>query len=111
MKYTKTIFFYLNDEELYDLDEEADLAGITRSQYVRRCINETVMKPTVNINYCEFIRETNELIERFRVVADRAWHSKVLDVPMFRKVIRDTQILMSKINDELTKEINNEKQK
>ncbi len=106
MKYTKTLFFYLNNEELKDLDEEVDLAGITRSQYVRRCINETVMKHTVNISYCEFIRETNELIERFRVVADRAWHSRVLDVPMFRKVIQDTQILMTKINDELIKEIN-----
>lgn len=111
MKYTKTIFFYLNDEELKDLDEEADLAGITRSQYVRRCINETVMKPTVNINYVELTNETSDLVERFRVVVDRAWHSKVIDVPMFRKVIRDTQILMTKINDELTKEINHEKQK
>ena len=111
MKYTKIIFFYLNDEELNDLDEEADLAGITRSQYVRRCINETVMKPTVNINYVELTNEASELVERFKIVADRAWHSKVIDVPMFRKVIRDTQILMSKINDELTKEINHEKQK
>ena len=111
MKYTKTIFFYLNDEELNDLDEKADLAGITRSQYVRRCINETVMKPTVNINYVELTNEANELIERFRVVADRAWHSRVLDVPMFRKVIQDTQILMTNIKNELIKEINHEKQK
>ena len=111
MKYTKAIFFYLNDEELNDLDKEADLARTTRSQYVRRCINETIMKPTVNINYVELTNEASELVERFRVVADRAWHSKVLDIPMFRKVIRDTQILMSKINDELTKEINHEKQK
>lgn len=111
MKYCKTIFFYLNDEELNDLDEEADIAGITRSQYVRRCINETVMKPTVNINYVELTNEASELVERFIVVADRAWHSRVLDVPMFRKVIQDTQILMTKINDELTKEINYEKQK
>ena len=111
MKYTKTLLFYLNDEELNNLDEEADLAGITRSQYVRRCINETVMRPTVNINYVELTNEASELIEQFRVVADRAWHSKVLDVPMFKKVIRDEQILMSKINDELTKEINHEKQK
>ena len=111
MKYCKTIFFYLNDEELNDLDEEVDVAGVTRSEYVRRCINETVMKPTVNINYVELTNEASELVERFRVVADRAWHSKVLDVPMFRKVILDTQILMSKINDELTKEINHEKQK
>ena len=111
MKYTKTIFFYLNDEELNDLDEEADIAGITRSEYVRRCINETVMKPTVNINYCELTSEVNELIERFRVVADRAWHSRVLDVPMFRKVIQDTQILMTNIKNELIKEINHEKQK
>ena len=28
MKYTKTIFFYLDDEELNDLDEEADVAGL-----------------------------------------------------------------------------------
>ena len=111
MKYTKTIFFYLYDEELKDLDEKADLAGITRSEYVRRCINETVMKPTVNINYVEFIREATDIIERFRVVADRAWHSRVLDVPMFRKVIQDTQILMTNIKNELTKEINYEKQK
>ena len=111
MKYTKTIFFYLNDEELNDLDEEADIAGITRSEYVRRCINETVMKPTVNINYCELSREATELVERFRVVADRAWHSRVLDVPMFRKVIQDTQILMTNIKNELIKEINHEKQK
>ena len=111
MKYTKTIFFYLNDEELKDLDDEADLAGITRSQYVRRCISETVMKPTVNINYVELTNEATELVERFRVVVDRAWHSKVLDVPMFRKVIRDIKTLMTKINDELTKEINYEKQK
>ena len=111
MKYTKTIFFYLNDEELNNLDEKADLAGITRSEYVRRCINETVMKPTVNINYVELTNEANELIERFRVVADRAWHSRVLDVPMFRKVIQDTQILMTNIKNELIKEINHEKQK
>ena len=111
MKYTKTIFFYLNDEELKDLDDEADLAGITRSQYVRRCISETVMKPTVNINYVELTNEATELVERFRVVVDRAWHSKVLDVPMFRKVIRDIKTHMTKINDELTKEINYEKQK
>lgn len=104
MKYTKTIFFYLNDEE-------ADLAGVTRSEYVRRCINETVMKPMVKINYSELAREATDIIERFRVVADRAWHSRVLDVPMFRKVIRDTQILMSKIKNELTKEIKHEKQK
>ena len=51
MKYAKTLFFYLNDEELKALDEEADVAGVTRSEYVRRCINETVMKSTVNINY------------------------------------------------------------
>ena len=111
MKYTKTIFFYLNDEELNDLDKKADLAGITRSEYVRRYINETVMKPTVNINYVELTNEANELIERFRVVADRAWHSRVLDVPMFRKVIQDTQILMTNIKNELIKEINHEKQK
>ena len=111
MKYTKTIFFYLNDEELNDLDKKADLAGITRSEYVRRCINETVMKPTVNINYVELTNEANELIERFRVVADRARHSRVLDVPMFRKVIQDTQILMTNIKNELIKEINHEKQK
>ena len=111
MKYTKTIFFYLDDEELKDLDEEADIAGITRSEYVRRCINETVMKPTVNINYVEFTREATDIIERFRVVADRAWHSRVLDVPMFRKVIQDTQILMTNIKNELIKEINHEKQK
>jgi len=43
MKYTKTIFFYLDDEELNDLDEEADVAGVTRSEYVRRCINKTVI--------------------------------------------------------------------
>ena len=111
MKYTKTIFFYLNDKELNELDEEADVAGVTRSEYVRRCINETVMKPTVNINYVELTNEANELIERFRVVADHAWHSKVLDVPIFRKAIQDTQILMTKIKNELTKEINHEKQK
>ena len=111
MKYTKTIFFYLNDEELKDLDEESDIAGITRSEYVRRYINETVMKPTVNINYVELTNEATGLVEQIRVVADRAWHSKVLDVPMFRKVIRDTETLMIKINDELTKEINHEKQK
>ena len=111
MKYTKTIFFYLDDEELNDLDEEADMAGITHSQYVRRCINETVMKPMVKINYVEITREATELVERFRVVADRAWHSRVLDVPMFRKVIQDTQILMTNIKNELIKEINHEKQK
>ena len=111
MKYTKTIFFYLDDEELNDLDEEADLAGITRSQYVRRCINETVMKPTVSINYRELNHEASELVERFRVIADRAWHSKVLDVPMFRKAILDTETLMTKIKNELTKEINHENKK
>lgn len=111
MKYTKTIFFYLNDEELKDLDEEAGMAGVTRSEYVRRRINETVMKPMVKINYVELTNEASELVERFRVVADRAWHSRVLDVPMFRKVIQDTQILMTNIKNELIKEINHEKQK
>ena len=49
MKYTKTIFFYLNDEELNELDEDADMAGVTRSEYIRRCINETLKAEGINI--------------------------------------------------------------
>ena len=77
------------------------MAGVTRSEYVRRCINETVMKPMVKINYVEITREATELVERFRVVADRAWHSRVLDVPMFRKVIQDTQRYVAHIVSEV----------
>ena len=103
MKLTKTLYCYLDDEELKELDSDAASLRLTRSEYVRKQIRESKMKPTPIMNYTSFIQILNPILDRVESVADRLWHKVVFDVPMLREALRDIENLISEIKKEMKK--------
>ncbi len=103
MKFTKTLYCYLDDEELKELDSDAASLRLTRSEFVRKQIRESEMMPTPKMSYTEFILTLNSILDRVESVADRLWHKVVFDVPMLRDALRDIEELIPKIEKELKK--------
>ena len=103
MKLTKTLYCYLDEEELKELDSDAASLRLTRSEYVRKQIRESQMIPTPKMNYTEFTLTLNPILDRLESVADRLWHNTVFDVPMLRGALRDIEELIPKIEKEMKK--------
>ena len=101
MKLTKTLYCYLDDEELKELDTDASSLRLTRSEYVRKQIRESKMIPTPIMNYTSFIQILNPILDRVESVADRLWHKVVFDVPMLREALKDIEELIPKIEKEM----------
>ena len=101
MKLTKTLYCYLDDEELKELDTDASSLRLTRSEYVRKQIRESEMIPTPIMNCTSFIQTLNPILDRVESVADRLWHKVVFDVPMLREALRDIEKLIPKIEKEM----------
>ncbi len=103
MKLTKTLYCYLDDEELSELDSDAASLRLTRSEFVRKQIRESEMIPTPKMNYTAFTLTLISILDRLESVADRLWHKVVFDVPMLRGALRDIEKLISKIEKEMKK--------
>lgn len=103
MKLTKTLYCYLDDEELKELDMDAASLRLTRSEYVRKQIRESEMIHSPKMSYTEFTLTLNSILDRVKSVADRLWHKVVFDVPMLREALRDIEELISKIEKEMKK--------
>ena len=103
MKLTKTLYCYLDDEELKELDMDAASLRLTRSEYVRKQIRESKMIPTPKMNYTEFTLTLKLILDRVESVADRLWHKIVFDVPMLRGALRDIEKLIPEIKKEMKK--------
>ena len=101
MKLTKTLYCYLDDEELSELDMDAASLRLTRSEYVRKQIKESKMIPTPKMNYAAFTKTLNSILDRVKSVADRLWHKIVFDVPMLREALRNIEKLIPKIEKEM----------
>ena len=101
IKLTKTLYCYLDDEELKELDSDAASLKLTRSEFVRKQIRESKMKPTPIMNYTSFIQTLNPILDRVESVADLLWHKVVFDVPMLREALRDIDKLIPKIKKEM----------
>ena len=101
MKFTKTLYCYLDDEELKELDMDAASLRLTRSEYVRKQIRESEMIPTPKMNYTAFTLTLISILDRLESVADRLWHKVVFDVPMLRGALRDVEELILKIEKEM----------
>lgn len=101
MKLTKTLYCYLDDEELSELDSDAASLRLTWSEFVRKQIRESEMIPTPIMNYTEFTLTLNSILDRVESVADRLWHEVVFDVPMLREALRDIEKLIPKIEKEM----------
>jgi len=95
MKLTKTLYCYLDDEELKELDTDASSLRLTRSEYVRKQIRESKMIPTPKMNYTEFTLILKLILDRVESVADRLWHKVVFDVQMLREALRDIEELIT----------------
>ena len=103
MKLTKTLYCYLDDEELKELDSDAASLRLTRSEFVRKQIRESEMIPTPKMNYAAYTLTLKSVLDRVKSVADRLWHKVVFDVPMLREALRDIEELILKIEKELKK--------
>ena len=101
MKLTKTLYCYLDDKELKELDSNAASLRLTRSEYVRKQIRESEMIPTPKMNYTEFTLALKLILDRVESVADRLWHKVVFDVPMLRGALRDIEKLIPEIKKEM----------
>ncbi len=101
MKLTKTLYCYLDDEELKELDSDASSLRLTRSEYVRKQIRESEMIPTLKMNYTAFTLTLSSILDRVESVADRLWHKVVFDVPMLRGALRDIEKLIPEIKKEI----------
>lgn len=101
MKLAKTLYCYLDDEELKELDSDAASLRLTRSEFVRKQIRESEMIPTLIMNYTSFIQTLNPILDRVESVADRLWHKVVFDVPLLRGALRDIEELIPKIKKEM----------
>ena len=66
MKLTKTLYCYLDDEELKDLDSDAASLRLTRSEFVRKQIRESEIIPTPIMNYTSFIQTLNPILDRLK---------------------------------------------
>lgn len=103
MKLTKTLYCYLDDKELKELDSDASSLRLTRSEFVRKQIRESEMIPTPKMNYTSFIQTFNSILDRVESVADRLWHKVVFDVPMLREALRDIEKQIPEIKKEMKK--------
>lgn len=101
MKLAKTLYCYLDDEELKELDTDAASSGLTRSEFVRKQIRESEMIPTPKMNYVAYTLTLKSIFDRVESVADRLWHKIVFDVPMLREALRDIEKLIPKIEKEM----------
>ena len=101
MKLTKTLYCYLDDEELSELDSDAASLRLTRSEFVRKQIRESEMIPTPKMSYTEFTLTLKLILDRVESVADRLWHEVVFDVPMLREALRDVEELIPEIKKEM----------
>ena len=103
MKLTKTLYCYLDDEELKELDSDAASLRLTRSEFVRKQIRESEMIPTPKMNYTAFTLTLISILDRLESVADRLWHKVVFDVQMLREALRDIENLIPEIKKEMKK--------
>ena len=101
MKLAKTLYCYLDDEELKELDSDAESLRLTRSEFVRKQIRDSEMIPTPKMNYTEFTLTLKPILDRLESVADRLWHKVVFDVPVLREALRDVEELIPKIEKEM----------
>ena len=103
MKLTKTLYCYLDDEELKELDSDAASLRLTRSEFVRKQIRKSEMIPTPKMNYAAYTLTLISILDRVESVADRLWHKIVFDVQMLREALRDIENLIPEIKKEMKK--------
>ena len=101
MKLTKTLYCYLDDEELKELDSYAASLRLTRSEFVRKQIRESEMIPTQKMSYTEFTLTLKLILDQVESVADRLWHKVVFDVQMLREALKDIEELIPEIEKEM----------
>lgn len=101
MNLTKTLYCYLDDKELRELDMDAASLRLTRSEFVRKQIRESEMIPTPKMNYTAFTLTLISILDRLESVADRLWHKVVFDVQMLREALRDIEKLIPEIKKEM----------
>lgn len=97
MKLTKTIFLYLNEKEFSMLTKVAERANMSRSRYIRQQIDNSKMKPTLDMDYEKYINLLEPVCDKLSIVAKRVWQTKMLDTVMLCEVLKSTNEIMPEI--------------
>jgi len=86
---SKTIYFYLSDDELKELDSNAKAYRLSRSEYVRLKISVATMIPTLNIDYRKYANCTLDLLKKITTIDELVAHSKMVNIPLLRQTLNE----------------------
>lgn len=106
---SKTIYFYLNDDELEMLDSNAKAEKLSRSEYVRFKIRTATMLPTLTIDYNKFAKITAALLEKMIAIDELTKRSKMVDIPLFRQTMSEIDTLATDLRKTILSEKENQK--
>lgn len=97
MKLTKTVFLYLNEKEFSMLTKDAERENMSISRNIRHQIDNSKMKPTLDMDYEKYINLLEPVCDKLSIVAKRVWQTKMLDTVMLLEVLKSTNEIMPEI--------------
>lgn len=106
---SKTIYFYLSDDELGILDYDAKAVNLSRSEYVRFKIRTAIMLPPLNINYKKFAKITVDLLDKIIAIDELTECSKIVNIPLLRQTLSEINTFAADLRKTILTEKENQK--
>ena len=101
MKKTNRIRFWVNDEELAQIESDAQKEGLSRSAYIRKLINEAEVIPAPAIDYAYYAKECDRLCD---IIDEQLKQEKMtgeIDFSVTYDALCELNELYAKLNDDL----------
>lgn len=104
-KKTERIKFWLTDKELKELDRQAKKAGMNRSEYIRKKIDESVVIESPKIDYKSYSGEIHKLGDELNQHVIALNTTGVLDEKEVDRIIAELNTVVKKLNAEITEKL------
>ena len=104
-KKTERIKFWLSDKELKELDRQAKKAGMNRSEYIRKKIDESVVIESPKIDYKSYSEEIHKLGNELNRHVIALNTTGVLDEKEVDRIIAELNTVVKKLNAEITEKL------
>ncbi len=105
-KKTERIKFWLTDKELKKLDRQAKKAKMTRSEYIRKKINESTVIISPEIDYESYYKEFHRLGDELNGYVVKLNTTGVFNEKKTDRIITELNELMKKFDTEATEKLN-----
>jgi len=99
---TERIKFWLSEKELKELDRQARKAGMNRSEFVRKKINESVVIPSPKIDYKGYYEAIHRLGDELNDHIITLNMTGVFNEEAVDRIIAELNIVIGKLNAEIT---------